>query len=167
MKLLIHDLNEREFSDLFPQIGEDITVVAENDTLHPCIGCFGCWIRTPAVCVIKDTYQGMGKLMSSCSEMIVISRCLYGGFSPFVKNVLDRSIAYIHPYFTRRNGEMHHRSRYDKQVRWTVLFYGDDITPDERKTAERLVSANGVNFNAKENSVRFYKCYEDMRGEFL
>ena len=166
MKLLIHDLDEREFHNLFPQIGEDITVIADNSAIHPCIGCFGCWIKTPGICVIKDGYQELGKMLSGCDEMIVISKCLYGGFSPFVKNVLDRGIAYIHPYFTRRNGEMHHRRRYDTQVRWTVFFYGEDISQDERKTAEKLVPANGVNFNAKESSVRFYKHYGEIGGDF-
>ncbi|WP_407654270.1 MULTISPECIES: hypothetical protein [Caproicibacterium] len=35
--------------------------------------------------------------LSQCDELILISKCCYGGFSPFVKNVLDRSIPYIHP----------------------------------------------------------------------
>lgn len=166
MKLLIHDLGEKEFQTLFSQIGEDIIVIADNAAIRPCIGCFGCWVKTPGTCVIKDGYEDLGKLLSGCDEMIVISKCLYGGFSSFVKNVLDRGIAYIHPYFTRRNGEMHHRKRYDSKVKWTVFFYGEDITPDERKTAEMLIPANGVNFNSRESSVRFYNNYKEIRGDF-
>jgi Multimeric flavodoxin WrbA len=77
MKLLIHDLGEREFHNLLPQIGEDITVIADNSAIRPCIGCFGCWIKTPGTCVIKDGYQDLGKMLSMCDEMIVISKCMY------------------------------------------------------------------------------------------
>ena len=57
-----------------------------------------------------------------CSEMLIISKCVYGSYSPFVKNVLDRSISYIHPYFTVKNGEMHHQQRYKRDFRLKVVF---------------------------------------------
>lgn len=167
MKILVHDLNEQEFGNLMPQIGEEITVISNTHKIHSCIGCFDCWLKTPTACVIKDNYRGIGKLMSQCDEMILISKCFYGGYSPFVKNVLDRSIAYIHPYFTLRNGEMHHKSRYSDQIKLTVHFYGNDITPEERNTAIKLVPANGLNLNVKEHSVHFYDNLEEMRGEVL
>lgn len=164
MKILIHDLKEEQLHELFPQLDEDITVIADNYPISQCIGCFGCWIKTPTACVIKDSYQGIGRLISQCEELIIISRCIYGGFSPYVKNVLDRSIAYIHPYFVIRNGEMHHRSRYKDQIELTVLFYGSDITPEERSTAAELVSANGINLNVKSLSVRFCQDPNDLGG---
>ena len=46
---------------------------------------------------------------SNSGELVLVSRCCFGGPGPFVKNVLDRCISYVHPYFVIKNGEMHHR----------------------------------------------------------
>lgn len=62
--------------------------------------------------------------MAESNELVLVSRCCYGGANPFVKNVLDRSIPYLHPYFAIVNGEMHHRQRYNKKLTLTALFYG-------------------------------------------
>nr|MDE7016078.1 flavodoxin family protein [Lachnospiraceae bacterium] len=57
--------------------------------LKHCIGCFGCWIKTPGKCVIHDGYENTGILMSQCTDLIFISKCCYGSLSPFVKAVQD------------------------------------------------------------------------------
>jgi multimeric flavodoxin WrbA len=167
MRMIIHDLNDQEIKELIPQMGEDFTVISNTHEIHKCIGCFGCWIKTPVACVINDAYKGMGKLISQCEEVIIISQCYYGGFSPFVKNVLDRSIGYMLPYFVIRNGEMHHESRYSERLKLTAHFYGEDITPDERNIATKLVAANELNLNLKDHTVHFYDNLQSMRGEIL
>jgi len=56
MRMIIHDLPEEQFNFLFPDEIEDILIVSDDGTINKCIGCFGCWIKTPGVCVIKDKY---------------------------------------------------------------------------------------------------------------
>lgn len=167
MRMLIHDLEEQIFQDLFPQKGEDVMVISNTQKINKCIGCFGCWIKTPTTCVIKDDYKNMGKRISKCNEIIIISRCCYGGFSPFVKNVLDRSIAYLLPYFDIRNNEVHHKSRYIPQIKLIAHFYGENITIDEKNTATELLIANGLNLNSTVNTAIFYDNIQKMRGEIL
>ncbi|WP_330587631.1 hypothetical protein [Anaerocolumna sedimenticola] len=149
MKTVIHDLESQDFEKYFPDISGSINVISENAPIYNCIGCFGCWVKTPGACIIRDSYGDMGELFSKSEEVIIISKCCYGCYSPFIKNILDRSISYVHPYFTLRNGEMHHKSRYDNKLNLTVYFYGSDITIAEQKTAEKLVTANGVNLNTQ------------------
>ena len=74
-------------------------IILRRQTIHPCIGCFGCWVKTPGKCVIHDGYEDTGIDMSKCGELILIGRCCYGGESPFVKMVQDRALSYIHPDF--------------------------------------------------------------------
>ena len=96
---------------------------------------------------------------------MIISKCTYGSYSPFVKNVLDRIIGYISPFFEIRNGEMHHQRRYNNHIKITVYMYGEDITGEERKIAERLVEANALNIYAEVEKVAFFKNPEEIRGE--
>lgn len=98
MNVIIHDLNNEQFELLFPELNNNSHIIFDNGTIKSCIGCFGCWIKTPGKCVIKDGYDNIGELFSKADKVIVISKCFYGGFSPFVKNVLDRSIAYMLPF---------------------------------------------------------------------
>lgn len=157
MRLLIHDLDEKTFLELLPEPLKDVKVISDDGTIKSCIGCFGCWVKTPGECIIEDNYSNLGEDISKSDEVTLISRCTYGGFSPFVKNVLDRSISYIHPYFEIRNGEMHHKRRYDHHYDLKVWFYGEDLTEQEKKTAEKLVKANSINMDCKVKCVAFVK----------
>lgn len=155
MKLLIHDLEKENFNEIFGTIKEDVMVIDDNNTIRNCIGCFGCWIKKPGECVIVDDYNNMGELLSKCIELIIISRCFYGGFSPFVKNVIDRCNAYAHPYFDIRNNELHHRRRYNNNFELSVYFYGENITEKEKMTAKKLIQANAINKDCGIKNIMF------------
>ena len=167
MRLLIHDLNKEEFDKIFPKLGDETKVISHDSPIRHCIGCFGCWVKTPGACVIRDEYGDMGENLSKCSEVIIVSKCCYGGFSPFVKNVLDRSIPYVHPYFATRNGETHHVRRYDNEITMKVWFYGEQLTENEQKTAEKLVNANCVNLSCHLNKLMFSNSIMEMEGQTI
>jgi multimeric flavodoxin WrbA len=160
--MIIHDHSQQDFEAIGIRAGSDI-VVSDNGTIKNCIGCFGCWVKTPGVCVLKDDYRHMGERLVACDELIVISSCIYGSYSPFIRNVWDRSIPYLLPYFVTRNGETHHRARYPKRLEYAVYFYGGDITESEAETARRLVRANAKNFHAKASNVFFVKELSDIK----
>ena len=99
MNVIIHDLTDLQFQQIFPQIIGDPRIVSNKGSIRNCIGCFGCWIKTPGQCVMKDGYENMGSILSQADTVTIISKCYYGGYSPFVKNVLDRSIPFLLPFF--------------------------------------------------------------------
>lgn len=147
MILIVHDFPQESEEHRFLEKKQQTIVISEKQPIRPCVGCFGCWVKTPGECVIRDTYGDMGKLLSRCTELWIISRCVYGSYSPFIKNVIDRSISYNHPDFVIRNDEMHHRRRYLNRFFLKVIFYGEDISTAERTTAKGLVQANALNFD--------------------
>lgn len=126
-----------------------------------CIGCFGCWLKNPGTCVIKDDFQDMGKKLSEVDELVIISKATFGSYSSAVKNVLDRSISYVLPFFEIRNGEMHHGERYHNDLKITAVFYGN-MTEAEKNTSKNLVKANAVNLNATLGEVCFVEKMEDV-----
>ncbi|WP_019910912.1 flavodoxin family protein [Paenibacillus sp. HW567] len=157
MRLIVHDLADHEYdASLSGFSGETDEVIGETGSIRPCVGCFGCWVRTPGTCVIKDSYMHMGERLAACDEFVLISRNVYGGYSPFVSNVLNRALSYILPYFVIQNGKTHHQQRYKRQFKFTVHFYGEGITETERQTAQALIRANAMNLDVSEYSVSFH-----------
>lgn len=163
MNLIIHDLTQEQWKELALPVDENTKIIDNQGNIRKCIGCFGCWVKTPGQCVIPDEYQKMGELLAQTQELTIISKCSFGSYSSFVKNVLDRSISYVLPYFEIRKGEMHHKKRYENQFSLKVIFYGTDITEDEKSTARKFAQANVVNLNGNVEEVVFVDTLEKIR----
>ena len=161
MRMIVHDLSQQDFEAIGIMADSDI-VVSDNGTIKNCIGCYSCWVKTPGVCVLKDDYRSMGERLAFCDELLVISKCVYGSYSPFIRNVWDRSLPYLLPYFFTRNDETHHRARYPKRLAYSVCFYGG-MTENEAETAKRLVYANAKNFHASVSNVFFCHDLSDIK----
>ncbi len=159
MKLIITDMEEFNFS-----VEGEHKIIKPQQSIHHCIGCFGCWIKTPGRCVIHDGYEDTGIKMGRCRELILISRCCYGSVSPFVKMVQDRAISYIHPDFVIRKGEMHHKRRYQNVIELSLYLYGENITDAEKKTARIIIEGNADNYDGRVKDVRFYQSVEELEG---
>ncbi|MCC8123154.1 MAG: NAD(P)H-dependent oxidoreductase [Oscillospiraceae bacterium] len=159
---IIHDLAPEEFKKQFPAQGENWKIISKENSIAQCIGCFGCWVKTPSKCIIQDEFQHIGKIFMKSEKIIVITRCTYGGYSPFVKNVFDRCIGCLLPFFTTRNGEVHHPTRSDNRPIISAHFYGNDITDKEKETARKLIPANALNIIAASHSLQFYKHSEEI-----
>ncbi len=154
MKLLIHDLNEVEWNRIAPEY-RDWEVICDNGSIRPCIGCFGCWIRNPGECVIKDGYERVSSLLHNAEEVTIISRYTYGGFSSFIKNVIDRCIGGVLPFFEIYEGEMHHKKRYAEEIPIHFIFRGNELTDTEKDKARCYVEAVCRNFRGRILSIDF------------
>ena len=157
MKVILHDLE--------PQYGEMVAAkcdraVAADGQYAPCQGCFGCWTKHPAECFMKDKLQQVCRILGQADEMVVVTRNLYGGYSPAVKNVLDRAIGTSTPFSTYRGRQMHHTLRYGKKDLRKVIVYGD-ITEAEKETFRYMAERNAVNEGYERTEVVFL---EDLSG---
>ncbi len=154
MKLVIHDLPAEEWEKISPDYTGD-RIVSDLGTIRPCVGCFGCWNKTPGRCVVRDGYENMGALIHQADEIVVMSRFTYGGFSPFVKNVFDRSLGYVLPQFEVVGGETHHQRRYAEDKPFTFLFRGPALSAEEKESARRYVNAVCANIRGHVKELRF------------
>lgn len=161
MNLVIHDLTEAGWRKISAAY-EGCAVVSDDGNILPCSGCFGCWNRTPGQCVLPDGYGNMGSLIHRAQEVTVISRYTYGGFSGFVKNVFDRSLGYVLPQFEVIRNETHHRKRYPEEKPFTFIFYGNDLSDEEKESARRYVSAVCANIRGKVKDVIFQEGEEQQ-----
>ena len=151
MKLIIHDLDSR-FDELIKDRC-DRSIIADG-RYAPCQGCFHCWTKHPAECFMKDSLQYACRKLGEADDLVIITRNSYGGFSPDIKNILDRCIGTSTPFSTYRKGQMHHTLRYGWRNSRKVIVYGD-ITDEEKDTFRYLSERNAVNEAYKESEVIF------------
>jgi len=122
LKILVHDLNEQDLSQL-ENLKKDYKVINANATSTPCVGCFDCWFKTPGTCKINDCLKNSGPLLGNSEETVLISQNCYGGYSEQVKKILDRSVSASTPFFTYRSWKVRHVKRYrTNRKQLTVIF---------------------------------------------
>lgn len=165
MKVIIHDLSEKDFS-LLGITEDDLEVINANSSFAPCLGCFNCWLKTPGTCKINDGLKNIGSLLGQSEELVIISKNTYGGYSEPVKKVIDRSIATSLPFFTFRSGKLRHRERYDVAGKvLTVVLYGDFLEI-EKSTAPLIVEANRSNMGISAANLHMIQNCNEI-GEIL
>lgn len=157
MKLVLHDLSSSDAGQYLSVADQATYQIVGPSQKAPvkCIGCFGCWIKNPGECVMKDGFNRMGEYIGNCESFTIITQSRYGEFSQFIKNVLDRSISAVHPYFVKRNGEMHHKLRYQNSPELRVICYSNDLSEEEKDTFEKRIHATGVNLGCSSSNVTF------------
>jgi len=133
--------------------GETDLVVLNGDDLHPCLGCFQCWVKTPGMCKqTRDAANDVAREEIQSDAVVFVSRITYGGYSYDTKSFLDRSIQNISPYFTTINGMMRHRRRYARYPAMITLGYGDP-TDRELETFTDLAHHNALNMRPPKDFV--------------
>lgn len=116
--------------------------------ISPCIGCFGCWLKKPGRCLIKDDSQQIVEKMINSDIVIYLTPIVFGGYSSDLKKILDRSICLVSPFFMKIKGEMHHRKRYDKYPGIIGIGYIDTYESDQVKNFKNLIYRNSINLHS-------------------
>ena len=160
MKVILHDL-DHPYDSLMEAKGD--RVIAADGKYAPCQGCFGCWTKHPAECFMKDSLKQVCRVIGQADELVIVTRNLYGGYRPAVKNALDRSIGTSTPLSTYRGRQMHHTLRYGKHRLWKVIVYGE-ATEAEQATFRLMAERNAINDGFEQADVRFIGDLAELEG---
>lgn len=57
-----------------------------------CVGCFGCWTKTPGRCVIRNDAIKIYPVIAKSERVLYVSRVKYGGYDSPMKTMLERAI---------------------------------------------------------------------------
>lgn len=125
----------------------------QADDIHYCVGCFGCWLKTPGKCVFNDISSDMNKAYIESDIAIFLSPVKYGCYTPAIRRTLDRMLPNILPFFKKISGEVHHAPRYSKYPSFITYGYGEDITAQEAETFRSLSNANAINFQTDKAQI--------------
>lgn len=116
--------------------------------ISPCLGCFGCWVKTPGVCVIQDAGRDVARAVIRSDLAVFLTPVTFGGYSSDLKKVLDRFIGLVSPFFTRVKGEIHHKQRYPRHPRLIGVGVLAKPDPESERIFTSLVNRNAINFFA-------------------
>jgi multimeric flavodoxin WrbA len=119
----------------------------KDETIAWCSGCFGCWVKTPGVCVHNDAGREVAARAARSDLFIYLTPVTFGGYSAELKKALDHVIPVLQPFMQKRHGETRHPQRYARQH--DLLVVG--TVPAGRaegagaRTFRRLVERNTLN----------------------
>lgn len=115
------------------------------------------------VVICKESRNEISEYIGECSQLILISRCVYGGFSPFIQSVLEKCRSCFGPLLELRHGQTHYEVRRKNAFGMVCCFYGEDITPSEEESARILSVSSGISLRAKGVKILFCDRMEKIK----
>ena len=111
-----------------------------------CVGCFGCWTKTPGKCVIRDDAVQVYPLIAQSDRVLYVSRVKYGSYDTTMKTMLERAIPVQQAFIRLWNGETHHVQRNVKPKQAVIIGYGD-LSEEEKDIFRQLIARNANNMS--------------------
>ena len=111
--------------------GHTVTQIDLRDIpLRYCVGCWGCWVKTPGQCRSCDASLDMDRAVIQ-SDFTLWAAPLKMGFpAELLKTALDKHLPLIHPYVEVAYSEAHHLRRYPRSPRVGLLLEKEGTTDD-------------------------------------
>ena len=104
---------------------EEVQVIhAYEKNFRPCIGCNACWLKTPGICSIQDGYEELLKAYLASDAVVFLSGTALNFVDYRMKNVIDRILPLATMYIHIVDGQCRHVPRYDKKLRFGLLYSG-------------------------------------------
>jgi multimeric flavodoxin WrbA len=122
----------QRLSDELTSGGHTVTVfgLREMDVKY-CTGCFGCWVKTPGECVVKDESRNIRRAVINADFVLWASPVRMGFYSALLKTVTDKLTPLLLPYGEIAHGETRHVARYEQYPVQGLLLEKGPGTDDE------------------------------------
>lgn len=112
--------------------------------IGPCVGCFGCWVKTPGKCVIRDDACRVYPYLAKSTRLLLVSRIRYGSYDTVMKTMLERAIPIQQAFLRLVQGEILHKMRDVAPKEATILGYGA-LSERERQVFSHMAHRNARN----------------------
>jgi multimeric flavodoxin WrbA len=129
--------------------------------LGHCVGCFGCWIKTPGICVQNDAGRQIAAAVIRSDITVLFSPIVFGGYSPDLKRAIDRFFSpLLQPYMGNYRGETHHVPRYTRYPRLVSIGVQRQPEPEEAELFRLISGRNALNLHAPSYASEICNCDE-------
>lgn len=137
------------------QLGEGLTYFDLSSLkISNCVGCFGCWVKTPGRCVIRDDATTIYPCIAESDSVLYVSRIRYGGYDTVMKTMLERAIPVQQAFIRIYCNETHHVQRDVASKRAVIVAYGA-VDEEECDIFRRLVARNAYNMSFESYDIIF------------
>ena len=79
--------------------------------INPCQGEFNCWLKTPGKCWQKDDMDMLRPKLGEADVWVLATPLYVDGMTGPMKNLIDRIIPLVQPFFELRDGHCRHPRR--------------------------------------------------------
>ena len=87
-------------------------ILLSEKAINSCLGCFGCWLKTPGECVMDDDMDVLLDQLSDCDVVIFATPLYVDNVSGIMKNFMDRMLPLAQPHIEKdEKGESRHPER--------------------------------------------------------
>jgi multimeric flavodoxin WrbA len=83
----------------------------KNLQIHPCQADLACWVNTPGTCYQKDDMEMLLPKLADADIWVFATPVYVDGMPGPLKNLLDRAIPLVQPFFELRDGHCRHPLR--------------------------------------------------------
>jgi hypothetical protein len=135
--------------------------------LRACVGCFGCWIKTPGVCVIDDDGRAIARAAERSHLLVCLTPVTFGGYSSLLKRALDRRLGSVLPFFEVVGNETRHKPRYRRTPRLVTVGLLPEPDPEAERLFEALAHRNALNIRPPGHSAGVLRLNETERSARL
>lgn len=148
-------LTETVFAELRGKCGEWELLPTHGLKITHCIGCNGCWIKTPGLCCIKDDYEPILIKMLQADRVVFLTETARGFVCSQMKNIIDRILPLATMYLKFQDGQMRHYPRYSQMPDIALLYRGGGDHAYLNHWLDRVViNLSGKSFGAFEADGR-------------
>ncbi|MDP2917415.1 MAG: NAD(P)H-dependent oxidoreductase [Dehalococcoidia bacterium] len=111
-----------------------------------CIGCFGCWAKTPGECIVRDASGNICHEYINSGFVLFASPIIMGFTSALLKKAHEKLIPLVHPYLEFVQNEVHHLRRYSKYpLMGLLLEKGRDADEEDLKIISDIYRRDAIN----------------------
>jgi multimeric flavodoxin WrbA len=146
----------KEISDLLESSKHTVTTFKLRDMdIRYCIGCWGCWLKTPGECIVADGSRDICRECINSDLVLFASPVIMGFTSALLKKAHEKLLPIIHPYLELVQGEVHHLARYDKYPLMALLLEkGKDTDEEDIEIISDIYRRDAINFKTSFSFTR-------------
>jgi len=167
------DENNTAFDGYLAHLSDQLVSYGHNITsfelrsmdISYCIGCFGCWVKSPGECRSEDDSVVVSRAYINSDFVLYTSPVIMGFYSALLKKVTDKFIQLVEPYMEFVDGESRHLARYDRYpLVGLLLEKGADCDDEDISIIADTHKNTALNFKSK---LVFTKLTHDSVDEVL
>ncbi|MGD9009080.1 MAG: flavodoxin family protein [Desulfobacteraceae bacterium] len=83
----------------------------KNLKVNPCQGDYTCWLKTPGKCIHKDDMKMLLPKLAKADVWVFATPVYFDGISGAMKNVIERMLPLVEPFFELRDNHCRHPRR--------------------------------------------------------